>query len=134
MKTADEMVAQLEAKALLLCEHAEQLSLEIVTSVRGGKTEHVLELQARKHTLLAALSAMLCGVDVANVPALQRAGDRLKETLKAEMRLLAEMSAAMHLEQSAVASAQKRLTQVSRYEPGGAESPGAGTNEFSVRG
>ena len=105
-----------EAKALLLCRHSEEISIQIIHSIRIGD-DILNSLQLRKHTLIEELAPLLQVLDLGNLPELRLAVDRLKATLQSEMRTLAETSSCLRAEYSSVGTAQRRLTQARGYEP-----------------
>ena len=104
-------------KALLLCGHSEELSLQCATAIRNGAMDFVMELQARKHTVVEELAATLKELDLASLPDLKHAVERLRETLRIEMRTLAESSRSVKNDLVTVGAAQRRLTHVRRFDP-----------------
>jgi len=123
-----------QAKALLLCAHAEELSIQCTTALRHGPMDGLLEMQARKHTIVEELTGMLKTLEVAQFPDLQGAVERLRSALRIETRLLADASNNLQNELLTVNAAQRRLTQARRYDTA-AESPfPAGGSQLSVSG
>ena len=65
-----------ETKALLLCRHSEEISIQIVHSIRSGD-DLLNSLQLRKHTLIEELAPLLQVLDLGHLPVGWRRGGLL---------------------------------------------------------
>jgi len=103
-------------KALLLCQHGEELSEQCATSIRSKSIDSLIESQARKNTIIEELAAILPTLDLTQCPDLQRAVGRLREALQAEMSMLTGAVGDLQHELLTVSAAQRRLVQARHYE------------------
>ena len=123
----------MKTKAVLLCAHAQELSQECVIAARHGEMETLIDLQARKQTVIQELTVLLKIPDVADSPVLQKAVGLLREALRAEAHGFAAGAETLRNELIAANAAQRRLTQAQRYDTGGQSLPHGGS-QLSVCG
>jgi len=121
------------AKAALLCAHAEDLSNQCTIAFQHGGMDSLLELQARKHTIVQELAVLLKGIDVAGSPELAYAVESLRAALREETRIFAEGTEHLRQELLTVNAAQRRLTQAQRYDTAGQSLPVGGV-QLSICG
>lgn len=121
-------------KAVLICTLAEDLSTQCTLHLRHGAMDGLLDLQARKHQIIEELASLLRGLDVAALPEVQRAVDRLRTALRAETSVLAEASHSLQHELISVTAAQRRLTHARQYDTAAMSSLPAEDRQLSVTG
>ena len=121
-------------KALLLCQHAEELSAQCATSIRSKSIDSLLDSQSRKNTIVEQLAALLPTLDLTDFPDLQDAIGRLRETLQAEMSMLTAAVGDLRHELLTVGAAQRRLAQARHYETAAQTLSPAGGDHLSVCG
>ena len=131
---ADAVLPNFPAKALLLCEHAINLSTQCANGLRTGVNDDLFEIQVRKHTLIEELMVTLVGSDAASIPELVRATGRLRESLQTESQLMANVSLALQNELLTIGAAQRRLLQARRYDSADAATRQDGGTHLSVCG
>jgi hypothetical protein len=120
-------------KALLICTVAEDLSMQCTIHLRHGAMDGLLDLQARKHQIVEELAAILRGLDVAALPELHRAVERLRAALRLETSALTDASHTIQNELISVNAAQRRLTHARHYSTAALSLPLQGS-QLSVTG
>lgn len=103
-------------KALLLCQHATELSGHFASALHPGAAEGPVALQTRKHTIIVELAALVGALDPAGLPDLQHAIERLRTALREEMSLLSDAANDLRNELLTVGTAQRRLGHALHYE------------------
>jgi hypothetical protein len=121
-------------KALLICALAEALSTQCTKTLRRGSDDGLLDLQARKHTIIEELAGLLRGLDVAALPELHLAVERLRTALRAETGALTEASVGLQNELISVNAAQRRLTHARQYDTAAMSPSPRGGGQLSASG
>lgn len=103
------------SKAVLLCEHATDLSTQCRLAVRWGVSEALLDLQVRKQVIIDELVANIAGLDGAGRSALEGPMENLRSALKAEIQAAITGKESVRNELSNLTASQGRLTKARLY-------------------
>jgi hypothetical protein len=122
------------AKALLLCQHALELSRHCLIAVHNGATVRLLDLQGRKHTIVEELAAILRVLEMDKFQDLSRLVDDLRGSLRAETKAMVAASSDLQNEFLTVGTAQRRLANARRYDTASPSVPRKSGGKFSVSG
>ncbi len=132
--TTDRATAPSPQKALLICALAEELSTQCANALRGGSLDGLLDLQARKHTLIEELAALLRDLEVAAIPELHQAVERVRTALRAETGAVTQVSHDLQNELISVHAAQRRLTHARQYDTAAMPSSPRAGGQLSATG
>lgn len=124
----------IRTKGLLLCRHAEELSLQCIAAVRNGSTELLHDLQVGKHTVITELATILQGRDMAGYPDLLHAVELLREALRTELSTLKNSSDQVGNEILTLNAAHRRLTHARQYDAATQQPRSMGGDQLSACG